>query len=128
MYIPAPYRASSPRALVAEHPFATVISECDGELYATQTPLYFRSDRDDETVLIGHFARANPHSQILAEGQNVLAVFPGPHAYISSSWYADYPTVPTWNYVSAQAKGALSPVDDTEKQFYYHHFHLDLIE
>jgi transcriptional regulator len=56
-------------------------------------------------------ARANPQWQSAA-GQEVLAVFSGPHAYISPTWYEIDDVVPTWNYVAVHAYGPLALVDE----------------
>ncbi|MBU0826157.1 MAG: FMN-binding negative transcriptional regulator [Alphaproteobacteria bacterium] len=117
MFVPDHYRAPDPRALVARYPFAQLVSAArDGSPFATSVPIYFASDAPDETMLVGHLARANPHADVLDEGQAALAIFAGPHAYISSSWYVERPTVPTWNYMTAQVRGRLTPVDDDEEQ------------
>ena len=45
-----------------------------------------------------------------------MAVFHGPQAYISPSWYpskaVDGKQVPTWNYAAVHAHGALRVLDD----------------
>ena len=56
-------------------------------------------------------ARADPHWQ-QAEGQNVLAVFSGPHAYISPTWYGSENVVPTWNYVAVHVYGTFRAIHD----------------
>lgn len=86
---------------VAENPFAILFSAAgDGEPLATHLPLVRREDGR----LVGHLARANPHWRHL-DGARVLAVFAGPHAYISPEWYGAMPDVPTWNYVTVHATG-----------------------
>ena len=117
MFVPDHYRAPDPRALVTHYPFAQLVSAAaDGSPFATSVPIYFASDAPDEMTLVGHLARANPHASILAEGQQVLVIFAGPHAYISRSWYVERPTVPTWDYLTAQVRGRLTPIDDDEEQ------------
>jgi len=63
-------------------------------------------------VLRGHLARANPQLEQLADGAEVLAVFHGPHGYVSPSVYVDQPSVPTWNYVVVHAHGHARRVDE----------------
>jgi transcriptional regulator len=58
-------------------------------------------------------ARANPHWRELA-GQTALAVFTGPHAYISPTWYEAENVVPTWNYVAVHANGPVELVEDRD--------------
>ena len=103
MYIPRSFLMSEQDAVqfVAEHPFAVLFSTTrDGEPLATHLPLV----RRDDGRLVGHLARANPHWRHL-DGARVLAVFLGPHAYISPEWYGAMPNVPTWNYVTVHATG-----------------------
>src|SRR5579875_129699 len=103
VYIPRSFLMSEQDAVqfVAEHPFAVLFSTTrDGEPLATHLPLV----RRDDGRLVGHLARANPHWRHL-DGARVLAVFLGPHAYISPEWYGAMPNVPTWNYVTVHATG-----------------------
>jgi transcriptional regulator len=71
------------------------------DLVATHLPLVVK-DEGPHGLLEGHFARANRHLQTLA-GDQVLAVFSGPHSYISPSLYVDPLSVPTWNYIAVHA-------------------------
>lgn len=61
----------------------------------------------------GHFARANPQWKDI-HNQNVLAIFHGPHCYISSSWYESNQAVPTWNYLAVHVYGKVEIVEDDE--------------
>ncbi|PMR76557.1 FMN-binding negative transcriptional regulator [Billgrantia endophytica] len=109
MHVPDSMRLSRCKAyeLIDRHGFATLI---DATLQATHLPLLLEQDEGGLGTLYGHFARANPHWQGL-DGTRVLAVFSGPHAYISPSWYASRPAVPTWNYVAVHAAGTLELLD-----------------
>jgi transcriptional regulator len=62
--------------------------------------------------LIGHMARANPQWRVVRD--EVMAVFAGPHVYVSPSWYEEDGTVPTWNYVAVHAYGAFHLVEDQD--------------
>ena len=77
---------------------------------ATHLPLLVRDD-GPHGILEGHFAKANPHWQSLAN-QETLVVFPGPHSYVSPSLYAEELSVPTWNYIAIHARGTLSLVEN----------------
>jgi transcriptional regulator len=91
--------------LISEHPFATLITACGDELAVTHLPLLLVPDREPYGTLIGHVARANPHWQHFAAGKT-LAIFQGPHHYISPAWYADPAgAVPTWNYAVVHCTG-----------------------
>jgi transcriptional regulator len=115
MYAPSAYAAADPISIVREYPFAHLITATGEETYATPTPIFFETD-ETVTTLVGHMTRINPQAQTLQHGQRALAIFPGPHAYISASWYRTLLTVPTWDYVSAQIRGRLEVIDDDEGQ------------
>ncbi len=115
MFAPPLYKAADPARIVEAYPFALLVTGQDGDIHATAAPIFFERD-DEQEVLVGHMARRNAHAQALTAGQPALAVFWGPHAYISSRWYSAKPEVPTWNYVQAQARGVLEPIDDPDRQ------------
>ena len=116
MYVPASYAAPDPRAIAREFPFATLTTVGPEGPLATLAPIFFETEAADEMRLIGHMARRNVQASMLENGQRALVLFNGPHAYISASWYRERPTVPTWNYVSAQVSGTLAPIDDPAEQ------------
>ena len=115
VYIPEHFAAGD-RATIArlvhDYPFATLITSAAGEPLVTHLPLIHVADREPHGTLFGHFARANPHAQTTSASDSV-AIFHGPHAYVTPSWYGD-PTnaVPTWNYVIAHIHGALEMARD----------------
>ncbi|HXD08335.1 MAG TPA: FMN-binding negative transcriptional regulator [Burkholderiaceae bacterium] len=113
MYLPAHFRADDEAAtahmLMREAPFATLVSTLDGEPFATHLPLHLS---EDGATLTGHFARPNPHARAIGSGAKALAVFHGPHAYVSPRWYERHPAVPTWNYAVVHAMGELQALDD----------------
>jgi transcriptional regulator len=79
-------------------------------LTATHLPLVI-TDRGAHGLIEGHFARANRHWQALA-GHETLAVFSGPHSYVSPTLYLDPLSVPTWNYIAVHAYGVLELIED----------------
>ena len=90
-----------------DHPFATLITPHAGEPNITHLPLLHVADCEPHGTLFGHFARANPHATHAAEAESI-AVFHGPHAYVSPSWYGDpVNAVPTWNYTVVHAHGTI---------------------
>jgi transcriptional regulator len=117
MYLPAAFRDDSLpslHAFIRAHGFATLISRLNGELIATHVPLLLDAERGERGTLIGHVARANPHWQAFAGSnssedapvlEETLAIFHGPHTYISPRWYAAPVAVPTWNYTAVHAYG-----------------------
>jgi transcriptional regulator len=106
MYVPAAFRLEDQAAILAvmrENAFATLVSTVDGAPYASHIPLLVAVE-GEQIVLRGHLARNNPHASHLAEG-SALAIFSGPHAYVSPRYYVTAGQVPTWNYVSVHAYG-----------------------
>jgi transcriptional regulator len=115
MYIPAAFAESDPTKLhdfIERHSFGLLISQRDGSPFATHLPLLLDRQAGPNGCLLGHMARANPQWKSAA-GQTVMAVFFGPHAYISPTWYEDELVVPTWNYAAVHAYGPLQIVDES---------------
>lgn len=119
MYQPKQFEESRPevlRAVVQQHPLALLITLSDDGLQADPIPLLWREGSDGQVLLAGHVARANPLWQRTRFDTEVLAVFQGPQHYISPGWYATKAehgrAVPTWNYVTVQARGPLRVVQD----------------
>jgi transcriptional regulator len=97
--------------LAEHHPFGTLVSQVDGAPFASHLPVLHRRT-DAQATLTGHWARPNPQWRDI-EGQRVLFMFQGPHAYISPRWYADTPKqVPTWNYVAAHVYGTIRLINE----------------
>ena len=95
-----------------EHSFATLITPASPEPMVSHLPLLLIPGCEPHGTLLGHFARANPHWQHAREAESI-AVFHGPHAYVSPSWYGEPERmVPTWNYATVHAHGTLEIVDD----------------
>jgi transcriptional regulator len=92
-------------ALIESYSFATLISPGSTEPMITHLPLLLDRGRGAQGTLIGHVARANPHWRTLQEQPDTTAIFHGPHAYVSPSWYGVHPSVPTWNYAVVHAAG-----------------------
>ncbi|MGF1453795.1 MAG: FMN-binding negative transcriptional regulator [Alphaproteobacteria bacterium] len=117
MYTPKAFAMDSIgacHALMRTCPFAIPVSHDGESLAATHIPFLLEADGpDDRGRLLGHMARANPQWQACAgTGEEVLVVFPGPHAYVSPTWYEEPArNVPTWNYVTVHAQGPLRPLD-----------------
>ncbi len=67
----------------------------------------------------GHLARGNNQWRDTDPGSQALAMFLGPDAYISPSWYPthrdDGKVVPTWNYISVHASGRPVFFDEPER-------------
>ena len=114
LYVPEVFRLDDRAILLAhaaDYPFATVISHGDDGLRVSHLPLLVDEGRH---VLRGHLARENPQLSHFAAGVDVLAIFHGPHGYVSPSVYTEQPSVPTWNYVVVHARGRGRLVDAVE--------------
>ena len=120
MYLPKHFEAPDAQAiamLLAAYPLATVAWQAAGGLTAEHLPLLWERGAGDgeHGTLRGHVARANPVWREAA-GAEVLAVFQGPQAYVTPSWYpskaATAKVVPTWNYAVVHARGALRITED----------------
>src|SRR5262245_1751958 len=102
MYVPQHFAQTDAEALagiIRDHNFATLITAGPPGLFATHLP-FVADSREPPRRLRAHMARANPHWRDIGEGADALAIFQGPHAYVSPSWYVSSPRVPTWNYIS----------------------------
>jgi transcriptional regulator len=118
MYIPSAFEETDTGKLhdfIVSHNFGLLVSAPDGVPVATHLPLLLERTAGPCGCLLGHVARANPQWLGL-DGRTVLAVFSGPHAYVSPSWYESDNVVPTWNYVAVHAYGTFRLVAEPEAQ------------
>lgn len=98
------------REVIAANPFATLVGQVQTELFVTHCPIIARPG---ELVLEGHVSRGNPHWRAWqGEGAGVIAIFHGPHGYVSPTLYEGRENVPTWNYVTVHATGRATTVED----------------
>lgn len=121
LFVPNHYEFNEPEVLqefIAERPLAQISSAGTAGLRSSATPL-IHVGQDAETLeFIGHIARRNPQSQAVLDGEQALAVFVGPDAYVSPRWFKVSPVlIPTWSYVSVQLHGHFEPVTDLEETY-----------
>lgn len=117
MYVPGHFVENDPdriRELIRRHAFGTLVT-WDGQR-PVATHLLMRLQETPSAVaqgltLVGHMARANPQWKSFDPAAEVLAIFQGPHAYVSASWYS-IQSAPTWNYVTAHVYGTPVVVSD----------------
>jgi transcriptional regulator len=121
MYTPPAFRdddRDSIRATIRAARLANFITATPDGVLATPLPLYLDENEGEHGVLYGHLAKANPQCRTPAIGDG-LAIFMGPDAYITPSWYAtkqeNGKVVPTWNYVAVHAYGPVEFFDDAAK-------------
>jgi transcriptional regulator len=118
VYIPAAFAETDTaklHELLRRYGFAVLTSRCEGGLIASHLPLLLDAggDAGPHGRLLGHMARANPQWRDV-RGE-VMAIFSGPHAYVSPSWYEEGGTVPTWNYVAVHAYGTFQVVEERDR-------------
>lgn len=118
MYLPAHFEESRSEVLhqlLRAQPFATLVTQGADGVTADHLPLHLEPGVGPCGALHGHVARANPLWQQAADSE-VLAIFHGPQAYVTPSWYPGKrehgKAVPTWNYVVVHARGRLRAIDD----------------
>ncbi|MBU8543403.1 MULTISPECIES: FMN-binding negative transcriptional regulator [Roseomonadaceae] len=115
MYTPAAFRVEDPDWIlghVERHDFGMLVSA--DPLMVSHLPFHLvRPKGDQPAQLLCHVARANPHWRCFeGQGAPALAVFRGPHAYVSPTWYGQHPSVPTWNYDVVQAEGIATLIEN----------------
>jgi transcriptional regulator len=98
-------------AFMKENSFATLTGFGENYPAVTQVPLEVQ-EKDGQLFLHGHIMRNTDHHKAFEKNDNVLAVFTGPHCYISASWYNNPQTASTWNYMAVHTKGKIILTDD----------------
>lgn len=113
MYTPDIYKNENKEEInvfLKENSFGILINQTEGKLWATHIPLELDTNIEGKTVLQGHISKENPQWKGFTDNDEVLAVFSGPHSYISSSWY-DHENVPTWNYIAVHVYGKIKIIE-----------------
>jgi transcriptional regulator len=117
MYIPSAFEEHDLATLhdfIEANSFGLLISQVEGRPFATHVPFLLDRTATKKGTLVGHFARVNPQWKEMTMA-NTLAVFSGPHAYISPTWYQAENMVPTWNYMAVHVTGRVSIMEDEER-------------
>ena len=119
MYVPASFsetRLEVLHGLIHDNSFGSLVSQLEGELFATHMPFLLDPERGANGTLRGHMARANPHWHAFdGAGAESLAIFQGAHAYISPAWYVAEEAVPTWNYAVVHVYGVPRVIEDASE-------------
>jgi transcriptional regulator len=113
MYVPAIYNNENKteiNAFLQENSFGILVNQTDGKLCATHIPLELETNKAGRQILQGHISKENPQWRGFTDNDQVLAIFAGPHSYISSSWY-DHENVPTWNYIAVHVYGRIKIIE-----------------
>ncbi len=119
MYIPKYFEETNIatlHGLMKAHTLAALVTSADAELAVNHLPLLIYSEDGEFGTLRGHVARANPLWRQFTGTTAAVAIFQGPHSYISPSWYpskhTDGKQVPTWNYAVVHAHGRPRIIED----------------
>ncbi|KYG29982.1 FMN-binding negative transcriptional regulator [Priestia endophytica] len=115
MYIPRYFKVTNVDEIwefVQENSFGTMVTTKQGKPIATHLPLQLVKE-GDTYYITGHVAYGNPQWRTFETCEDVLVMFQGPHAYISSSWYKQE-NVPTWNYQAVHVYGTASILNEEE--------------
>lgn len=117
MYVPAHFEESRPdelQRLIREHPLGILVTGHGGLLDANHLPFELELS-GEKPLLRAHVARNNPVWRE-ADGEEVLVIFRGEHAYVSPNWYPSkhetHRQVPTWNYQVVHVRGRLKVMDE----------------
>ena len=109
MYVPHIYKNENIdeiEGFIQQNSFAILVNQTDGVPLASHIPLELEKSDAGEDILVGHLAKANPQWKSFNADDKVLAIFHGPHSYVSSSWYKEE-EVPTWNYIAVHIYGTI---------------------
>ena len=115
MYTPKHFKVSDfeeIREFVQANSFGTLVTTKNGQPVATHLPMQLANEKNAFYVT-GHMAYGNPQWKTFEINENVLVIFQGPHAYVSSSWY-EKENVPTWNYQAVHLYGTPTLLNEDE--------------
>lgn len=114
MYIPKYFKnenESEIKDFIRDNGFGILVSQGAKRIVATHIPMILSENEEDSgLILTGHISRGNEQWVSFKNNEEVLAIFSGPHSYISSSWY-DHENVPTWNYIAVHVYGDIEIVE-----------------
>lgn len=113
MYTPSYYKNDNIENVldfVEKNSFGILISQSNSKFLATHIPLELDKNENGQPILVGHISKGNPQWKNFINDSDVLAIFNGPHSYISSSWY-DHENVPTWNYIAVHIYGKVKIIE-----------------
>lgn len=121
MYIPPAFREDDPaaiQAVIEQARLSQLVTATEQGLIATPLPLFLVKEEGPYGTLYGHVARANPQWKLAPQGE-AMALFLGPHAYVTPNWYVTkqetHKVVPTWNYIAVHAYGAVEFFEDADR-------------
>ncbi|MAK81462.1 FMN-binding negative transcriptional regulator [Phenylobacterium sp.] len=116
MHPAAPFRVTDAEALITHlttYPFMGFFAAGEASLRVAHAPVVLRQE-GEAVALDFHLSRNNVLSPIFAQGAAALAVSQGPDAYVSPDWYERPDQVPTWNYLTVEAEGEVTPLGEAD--------------
>lgn len=116
MYAPPYNRAPNKEQILSfikENDFGTLVTSHENKLLATHLPFLF-DDNANTLTLLSHMAKANQQWKHFSDELEVLAIFQGPHTYISPFNYERELNVPTWNYIAVHVYGTVSIMESDD--------------
>src|SRR5688572_20603265 len=96
---------------IKANPFAIITGKDADYPVATHIPLH-PTFENDKMIFTGHMMKNTDHHKSFLKEPEVLVIFPGPHCFVSSSWYPGPVSASTWNYLTVHAKGTISFTDE----------------
>lgn len=115
MFIPKSFEVTEVTILhdlIRADSFGILVGAHEGAPYASHIPFILDASKGPNGTLTAHVARNNPQGAMFDEQQELLAIFQGPHGYVSPRWYNPGNAVPTWNYAVVHAYGTPRPITD----------------
>ena len=116
MYVPSTFSVTELGRLhdfIEQHSFGILVTPENGTAVASHLPFLLDRQAAPNGTLVSHIARANPQWQ-QGNIDEALVIFPGPHTYVSPTWYEADKVVPTWNYIAVHAYGRLTWIEEAE--------------
>lgn len=116
MHIPSYFKNKNieeVKNFLTNNSFGILINQTNGKLTGSHIPMELDQDNDGNDVLVGHISKVNPQWSEFHKNEEVLAIFNGPHTYVSSSWY-EKENAPTWNYIAVHIYGKISIMEGEE--------------
>jgi transcriptional regulator len=95
----------SVHALIDQVVLGTLVAVGPHGLTAAHLPFLIDPHRGRYGTLISHLAAANPQAELITAGVGMMAIFLGPNAYVSASWFKQRDSAPTWAYAAAHCHG-----------------------
>ena len=116
MYIPNHFKNENleeVKDFIKANSFGILLTTHSDKIMGSHIPLELEEDMNGNQVIYGHVSKANPQWANFKHEEEVLLIYNGPHAYVSSSWY-NHENVPTWNYIAVHIYGQLKVIEEEE--------------